>query len=65
MQLGMIGLGRMGANMTERLIGRGHELVVTDHDPGAVASDSLSTAPPEQTISPGSSRPSLHRGRSG
>jgi 6-phosphogluconate dehydrogenase len=37
MQLGMIGLGRMGANMTERLIGRGHELVVADHDPAAVA----------------------------
>jgi 6-phosphogluconate dehydrogenase len=25
MQLGMIGLGRMGANMVRRLIGGGHE----------------------------------------
>lgn len=30
MQLGMIGLGKMGANMTRRLIQGGHELVVTD-----------------------------------
>ena len=27
MQLGMIGLGRMGANMVRRLIGGGHECV--------------------------------------
>jgi 6-phosphogluconate dehydrogenase len=37
MQLGMIGLGRMGASMAERLMARGHDLVVTDHDPDAVA----------------------------
>jgi 6-phosphogluconate dehydrogenase len=30
MQLGMIGLGRMGLNMTKRLIQGGHTLVVTD-----------------------------------
>ena len=30
MQLGMIGLGRMGANMTRRLIKQGHECVVFD-----------------------------------
>ncbi|MEO6951441.1 MAG: phosphogluconate dehydrogenase (NAD(+)-dependent, decarboxylating) [Polyangia bacterium] len=30
MQLGMIGLGRMGANMVKRLIKGGHDLVVTD-----------------------------------
>src|SRR5437763_2515106 len=30
MRLGMVGLGRMGANMTRRLIRGGHELVVTD-----------------------------------
>src|SRR5919109_524241 len=28
MQLGMIGLGRMGANMTRRLMRAGHEVVV-------------------------------------
>jgi len=37
MQLGMIGLGRMGANMTRRLLGGGHECWVYDVDPGAVA----------------------------
>jgi 6-phosphogluconate dehydrogenase len=30
MQLGMIGLGRMGANMVRRLAGAGHECVVYD-----------------------------------
>jgi 6-phosphogluconate dehydrogenase len=37
MELGMIGLGRMGANMTRRLIAGGHRLVVYDRDPSAVA----------------------------
>jgi 6-phosphogluconate dehydrogenase len=50
MQLGMIGLGRMGANMVRRLIGGGHQCVVFDrhHDAvqalakeGAVAASSL------------------------
>jgi 6-phosphogluconate dehydrogenase len=36
MELGMIGLGRMGANMTERLIRGGHRIVVHDIDPAAV-----------------------------
>jgi 6-phosphogluconate dehydrogenase len=36
MQLGMIGLGRMGANMVRRLIGGGHECVVFDMSPKAV-----------------------------
>ena len=30
MRLGMVGLGKMGANMTKRLIEHGHELFVTD-----------------------------------
>ncbi len=37
MQLGMIGLGRMGANMVRRLIGKGHECVVFDRSPQAVS----------------------------
>ena len=37
MQLGMIGLGRMGANMVRRLVKRGHICVVYDRNPGAVA----------------------------
>ncbi len=50
MQLGMVGLGRMGANMTRRLMRGGHTLVVSDLSAdavkgiageGAVASTSL------------------------
>ena len=37
MQLGMIGLGRMGANMTIRLIRAGHQVVVFDRTAAAVA----------------------------
>lgn len=36
MQLGMIGLGRMGANMARRLMKGGHECVVFDHSPEKV-----------------------------
>jgi 6-phosphogluconate dehydrogenase len=50
MQLGMVGLGRMGGNMVRRLIKHGHECVVSDlsaetvrqfADEGAVPSDDL------------------------
>ncbi len=50
MQLGMIGLGRMGANMVRRLMKTGHKCVVYDvhaenvkelHDQGAVGAASL------------------------
>jgi 6-phosphogluconate dehydrogenase len=37
MQLGMVGLGRMGANLTRRLMRDGHEVVVSDVSPEAVA----------------------------
>src|SRR5262245_36779866 len=36
MQLGMIGLGRMGANMVRRLMKAGHQCVVFDMSPDAV-----------------------------
>lgn len=36
MQLGMIGLGRMGANMVRRLMRAGHDCVVFDNDPAQV-----------------------------
>ena len=36
MQLGMIGLGRMGANMARRLVRAGHELAVFDRSADAV-----------------------------
>ena len=36
MQLGMVGLGRMGANMVRRLIRKGHDRVVFDRSPQTV-----------------------------
>ncbi len=50
MRIGMVGLGKMGANMTLRLMRGGHEVVATDLNPdnvkkiaseGAIASSSL------------------------
>ena len=50
MELGMVGLGKMGANMTTRLMQAGHRFLVHDRSPdamkaaesqGAVASESL------------------------
>lgn len=52
MKLGMIGLGRMGANMAQRLMGGGHQVVGFDPRPearkeleskGATSADSLTT----------------------
>ncbi len=37
MQLGMIGLGRMGANLTRRLMRDGHEMVVWNRAPAPIA----------------------------
>ena len=37
MQIGMIGLGRMGANMVRRLMRHGHDAVVFDRSAGAVS----------------------------
>src|SRR5499427_6313255 len=37
MEFGMIGLGRMGANMVRRLIKNGHQCVVYDRSPQAIA----------------------------
>jgi 6-phosphogluconate dehydrogenase len=36
MQIGMIGLGRMGANMVRRLLHAGHECIVNDRSPETV-----------------------------
>ncbi|MDQ3915003.1 MAG: decarboxylating 6-phosphogluconate dehydrogenase [Actinomycetota bacterium] len=36
MQIGMVGLGRMGANMTRRLLDGGHDVLAHDVDPAAV-----------------------------
>jgi 6-phosphogluconate dehydrogenase len=37
MQIGMIGLGRMGGDMVRRMLQAGHECVVTDRDSAAIA----------------------------
>ncbi len=37
MQIGIIGLGRMGANIGRRLMGKGHKVVAFDREPKAVA----------------------------
>ena len=37
MQLGMVGLGKMGANMTKRLLQDGHSIIVTDLNEAAIA----------------------------
>jgi 6-phosphogluconate dehydrogenase len=37
MQIALVGLGRMGGNMVQRLLGGGHQIVAYDRDPKAVA----------------------------
>jgi 6-phosphogluconate dehydrogenase len=49
MQLGMVGLGRMGANLTRRLMRNGHEVVVYD-----VSADSVRQLESEGAIGTGS-----------
>ena len=46
MQLGMIGLGRMGANMTLRLIRGGHDIVAYDRNPESVSAAAKDGAEP-------------------
>ncbi len=50
MQLGMIGLGRMGANMVRRLTRAGHECVVYDADPEAVRALAAEGATPADSL---------------
>jgi 6-phosphogluconate dehydrogenase len=50
MELGMIGLGRMGANMTKRLINGGHRLVVSDRNPDAVSASAADGAVPAESV---------------
>ena len=37
MQIGLVGLGRMGGNMAQRLLRDGHDVVGFDLDPGALS----------------------------
>ncbi len=50
MQIAMIGLGRMGANMVRRLIKGGHECVVFDHSQDAVAALAKEGATPSTSL---------------
>lgn len=50
MQLGMIGLGRMGANMVRRLMKKGHDCVVYDMQPAAVAALAQHGATPAASL---------------
>ncbi|MGV8854728.1 MAG: phosphogluconate dehydrogenase (NAD(+)-dependent, decarboxylating) [Devosia sp.] len=55
MQIGMMGLGRMGANMVRRLLRDGHQCVVYDVNPDAVAAlvtdGAVGSASVEQLVS--------------
>ena len=44
MQIGMVGLGRMGGNMAQRLLGGGHDVVAYDPNPQAVEAQSSAGA---------------------
>ncbi len=50
MRIAMIGLGKMGGNMTERLIGKGHEVVVYDRSPEAIAKYAALGAKPAKSL---------------
>ena len=50
MELGMIGLGKMGAKMTERLLKGGHQVVVHDQDPARVGSVAALGATPSDSV---------------
>jgi 6-phosphogluconate dehydrogenase len=51
MQIGLIGLGRMGGNMTRRLVGGGHDVVVWDQNADAVQTVGRSGATGAASIS--------------
>ncbi len=50
MQLGMIGLGRMGANMVRRLMKGGHQCVAFDVNPMAADALAKEGATPGHTL---------------
>ena len=50
MQIGMIGLGRMGANMSRRLAKDGHQVVAYDRSPEAVAALSKEGVSPSTSL---------------
>jgi 6-phosphogluconate dehydrogenase len=50
MQLAMIGLGRMGANMTQRLLNGGHSVVAYDRNPVAIEQAAADGATPAHSL---------------
>ena len=50
MQLGMVGLGRMGASMVRRLMRGGHDCVVYDLSPAAVSALAAEGAVPSESV---------------
>ncbi len=50
MQLGMVGLGRMGAQMVRRLLKAGHQCVVYDTNASAVAASATEGATPASSL---------------
>ena len=44
MEMGMVGLGRMGGNMVERLIKKGHRMIAFDQSPDAVKANAAKGA---------------------
>ncbi len=50
MDVGMIGLGRMGANMTQRLLNGGYRVVVSDLNADAVAASEKAGAVPATSV---------------
>ena len=50
MQLGMIGLGRMGGNIARRLMNNGHEVAVFDVNPASVDALAAEHAVPTHSL---------------
>ncbi|HWA29584.1 MAG TPA: decarboxylating 6-phosphogluconate dehydrogenase, partial [Rhizomicrobium sp.] len=50
MQIGMVGLGRMGGNLSRRLMAHGHEVVVYDRNADAVAKLADEKATPAKSL---------------
>jgi 6-phosphogluconate dehydrogenase len=50
MEMGMIGLGKMGANMTSRLVKGGHRMVVFDRNPEAAKNSVSAGAVPSESL---------------
>jgi 6-phosphogluconate dehydrogenase len=61
MRIAMVGLGKMGLNMTRRLLRGGHEVVAVDRSPAAVASASREGAVAAASLSDGVSKLSPRR----